>query len=274
MKDINAEIKYDWKYTWEGVSEEKPEVNLLLKAIIEHDIGQLEDLYKQGATLEKCNKTTLQRILYEVMDDYKMIEWLVNHGMSQKRVDHEKITWGECISTSGYVWGLPARAYYVGAYDVFDLLCSHGYANFDWHEEGWNKENVDKYIIHRDDEKGLRILLENGYAGWEIWNIQNHDYETYVLDRPQVRRKTNGLDAYRFRDHIPEPRLEQVPLLFGKKEVQHRNEKRIEDYEDRTRAYSEFVKWYGVDKFRKYVKELVAYDEMLGQAMMDISSKW
>ena len=131
MKDINAEIKYDWKYTWEGVSEEKPEVNLLLKAIIEHDIGQLEDLYKQGATLEKCNKTTLQRILYEVMDDYKMIEWLVNHGMSQKRVDHEKITWGECISTSGYVWGLPARAYYVGAYDVFDLLCSHGYANFD-----------------------------------------------------------------------------------------------------------------------------------------------
>ena len=70
MKDINAEIKYDWKYTWEGVSEEKPEVNLLLKAIIEHDIGQLEDLYKQGATLEKCNKTTLQRILYEVMDMY------------------------------------------------------------------------------------------------------------------------------------------------------------------------------------------------------------
>ena len=63
----------------------------------------------------------------------------------------------------------------MGAYDVFDLLCSHGYANFDCHEEGWNKENVDKYIIHRDDEKGLRILLENGYAGWEIWNIQNHD---------------------------------------------------------------------------------------------------
>ena len=47
MKDINAEIKYDWKYTWEGVSEEKPEVNLLLKAIIEHDIGQLEDVIKQ-----------------------------------------------------------------------------------------------------------------------------------------------------------------------------------------------------------------------------------
>ena len=87
MKDINAEIKYDWKYTWEGVSEEKPEVNLLLKAIIEHDIGQLEDLYKQGATLEKCNKTTLQRILYEVMDDYKMIEWLVKklHGGSAFR---------------------------------------------------------------------------------------------------------------------------------------------------------------------------------------------
>ena len=25
MKDINAEIKYDWKYTWEGVSERSEE---------------------------------------------------------------------------------------------------------------------------------------------------------------------------------------------------------------------------------------------------------
>lgn len=273
MNDINAKIKYDWKYSWEGVSEESPTVNLLLKAIIEHDIAQADYLYTQGAELEKCDRTTLQRILFEVMDDYNIVKWLIDHGMSNKKVDYEKITNGECVSTFGYVWGLPARAYYMGAYDVFNLLCSNGFSNFNWYEENWNSEDADKYIIHKGDEKGLKILLENGYADWPTWK-NNHDYEMYVLNRPQVRRRTNGLDAFRFKDYIPKPELEDVPLLFGRKEVKRRNERRIEDYDDRARAYSEFENWFGVNQFRKYVKELSDQNKILGQAMMEISSKW
>ena len=115
--------------------------------------------------------------------------------------------------------------------------------------------------------------MENGYADWPTWK-NNHDYEMYVLNRPQVRRKTNGLDAFRFKDYIPKPELEDVPLLLGRKEVQRRNERRIEDYDDRARAYSEFENWFGVNQFRKYVKELSDQNKILGQAMMEISSKW
>lgn len=271
MNDINEEIQYNWNYAWQRTGSKKPVMNLLLKAIIEHDIEQADYLYSQGAVLDRCDETTLKRILFEVMDDYSVIKWIIDHGTSKKKEVFQYTIGEKCISTSGYLWGLPARAYYLGAYDVLDLLCANGFSNFNWYEKEWgdvdNIENADKYIIHSGDEKGLKILLENGYVDWPISGTNKYDYQIYVLDRPQVRRKTNGLDKYRFKDSIPKPKLEDVPLFLGRKEAKHRNERRMEDYNDRIRAHSEFINWYGVEQFNNYLKELSEFDKMCSRTI-------
>ena len=122
MYEINEPIAYNWTLGWsvDGMSNPKPIVNRLLKAIIEKDICQMENLYRKDATLEEANKETFERILYHVIDTYDVINWLVQHGMSCDVFSY-------CIEPDGYIWGLMARAWYLHAYDVMDLLAYHGF---------------------------------------------------------------------------------------------------------------------------------------------------
>lgn len=271
MVNINAPIRYKWNLGWgEGIGQDRPVVNLLLKAIIEKNVVEMDKLYKQGASLKACDKTTLRRVLFHVVDNYPVMEWLVKHGVSRigRDVDingNNGINDEISISPAGYQWALAGRAYYLKAYNVMNLLCAYGFSEFGCYEEGWEDTwYADRQIFRTGDEKAIKILLENGYI-FDDWR----DYEKYVLPRSQVKRKTIGLDPLKFSRGIPTPSYETVPLLFGKKDVERRNKRRQEDYEDRVRAYKEFINAFGTG-YKQIVMKREENDRIMGEIYSDM----
>lgn len=175
----------------------------------------------------------------------------------------------KCISPYGFFWGLTARAYYLKAYDVMALLAANGFDEFACYDKGWNDTwYADKHIWRTGDLKALRILLENGY----VYDLAS---EKYILGRPQVRRKTIGLDPAKFHKSISPPKYEDEPLFFGRKEAKARNARRREDYEDRVRAHKEFQNSFGIDNLRelrtRWKSAKKEYDALL--ASVSISEK-
>lgn len=79
--DINEPISYRWTLGWdeEGMISPKPTVNRLLKAMIEKNVGEMERLFQQGASLKKTDKETLRRVFYHVLDDYDVVACLGNN---------------------------------------------------------------------------------------------------------------------------------------------------------------------------------------------------
>lgn len=271
MANINSPIPYQWRLGWgEGVGGQ-PIVTPLLKAVIEKNLPEMERLAAQGASLKASDKTTLRRILFHVADCYPVMEWLVKHGVS--RIGHDLdvngnngINDAQCLSPAGYSWGLTARAYYLKAYDVMDLLAAHGFDNFTCYDLGWDEAwEADDHILRKGDAKGLKVLLENGYV-FQDFPFYRKYYELYVLGRAQVRRRTIGLDHCKFSKSVPSPRYEDEPLIFGRKEAKARNARRREDYEDRARAHREFVQAYGSGNLDDYLKEKADFDKLFVQA--------
>ncbi len=273
MADINAPIPYQWTLGW--AANTSPVVNPLLKAILEYNVPQMEQLAAQGADLRQCDKTTLQYIIFHVIENYSVMKWLVDHGLSRIGNDIDGdgsngINSTECISPNGFVWGLTGRAYLLKAYDVMELLASHGFDAFYCFDKGWKKDRqADREILQTGDARGLQILLENGYC------ISDDDlYEKYVLYRPQVHRKTNALDFIKFKRTIPQPRFEAVPLLFGRKDAQYRNARRQEDYEDRVRAYQEFRQKFGPELFDAHLREKELADREFSILLRNLSKNF
>lgn len=234
--NINEAIPYKWTFGWsiENMSNPKPIVNRLIKAIIEGDISQMEYLYKHGASLRKTDKETFQRVLFYVISECDTISWLVNHGMTSENTR-------DCIDIDGYIWGLLARAWYVKAYDVMELLAYYG---FDWlsfciNGKVWNAERL---IFKNDDICAMKILKEHGF----IENVENlYEYPRskvtdYLKEHPLIKRKSVGLDGFKF-SQIPEPTLEKGRVISRKK-VREKNELKIADYNDRLRAQKEYLK--------------------------------
>lgn len=252
MKDIDKPIQYNWTLGWEHVSNKPPIMNLLLKAILEKDINEIIKLEKQGASLKKCDKRTLQVIIFDVVDCYPIMKWLVDHGMSRiaKDIDalgNNGVNDIYCISPYGTEWGVAGRAYFCGAYDVFDLLCANGFSNLSFYDgDKWSDAALS--ILENKNEYLINILLSNGYI------LDDRNYENYVLNRSQIKRKSIGLDPWIW-SGILEPKYESIPLIFGRKETIRRNDRIREDYEDRIRSYDEFVNEFGIDNYKKHVFE-------------------
>lgn len=232
----------------------------------------MERLAAQGASLKASDKTTLRRILFHVADCYPVMEWLVKHGVS--RVGHDLdingnngINDAQCISPTGYMWGLTARAYYLKACDVMDLLAAHGFDNFTCYDQGWDEAwEADDHILRKGDAKGLKILLENSYV-FQDYPFYRKYYELYVLGRLQVQRRTIGLDYCKFRKSVPTPDFENEPILFGRKEAKARNAHRQEDYEDCVRARREFVQAYSSGNLADYLREKPDFDKLFVEAI-------
>lgn len=243
MFDLDKPIPYKWPYRWEEHVKDAPVMNRLLKAILEEDVREMNCLFVNGATLRGCDTETLRTVLYFVAGSLPVMRCLVQNGLSRLMGEpYGAESYNECITPGGYCPGLIARAYHCGAYDVMDLLAQNGFDSFYYYEGSDEGYYVDHYIIRNKDERGLKILMENGYR------FRKSEYEQLVINRPQVKRKSLGLDSGRFWDNIPEPELESVPLVFGRKGAQYRNERRIEDYKDRLRAHEEFKMFMGSKK--------------------------
>lgn len=242
---INEAIPYKWTFGWtrENMTNPEPIVNSLLKAIIERDISRMESLYQTGASLAKSDKETFQRILFYVIDDYDTINWLINHGMTSTNTR-------DCIGVDGYIWGLLARAWYVKAYAVMELLAYYG---FDWLIFCINGKGFDarRMIFEKDDIRAMKILKEHGFiedVDYELgfsYSTYRREYPeskvtAYLNENPIIKRKSVGLDNYKFRK-IPQPELEKENI-FNRKKVRERNEIKMADYNDRVRAQKEYLK--------------------------------
>lgn len=243
--NINAPIPYHWTFGWsvENMSNPKPVVNRLLAALIDGNIQNLDNLYRQGATLKETDEATFRRILYHIIDNFDVINWLLHHGMTSDNSD-------ECIGPDGYIWGPIARAWYVKAYDVMELLAYYGFERMSYciNGEAWY---IDELIFKYNDIKGVKILKEHGYIE-DVNYVYGYPYSVlrqkypnskvtaFLNNNPLITRKSVGLDPCSFHE-IPKPKKESVGL-FHRKETIRRNEIAIADYNDRVRAQKEYIK--------------------------------
>lgn len=270
MNTIDESIPYSWTLGW-GSTRTKPVVNRLMKAIIEKDVSEMDVLFAQGASLKACDAATLKRAIFYVADSYPVMARLVANGVS--RVGNDIDVNGDngindvaCVSPHDYRWGLTARAYYLKAYDVMDLLAANGFDDFTCYDKGWDETwEADDHIFRTGDEKGLKVLLENGY-NFDRGPFYYRQYDKYVVNRSQVKRKTVGLDPLKFRSAQPRLTLEEEPLLFGRKEAKARNTRRREDFEDRVRALKEFRDAFGAGNMLEYQRKTAEFDKLFVEA--------
>lgn len=247
---MSSSNEYTWRYGWSGSHE--PVVTPLIYAIVEKDVSEMERLFAMGFSWEGLDENTFQRALYLVVDDYPVMECLVKNGFSVienfTRLATGKTTVRiseECVSPEGYVSGLCGKAYFSGAYDVMELLVSNGFSAFFCYEKGWAKaRKADEEMFDSHDEQGIRILMEHGYS------VGCDYYKEYVLNRPQVPRKSLGLCGSKYIREIPACGLEKVPLFSGRSAAKARNARRQEDYEDELRMRREFEQSIGTANLR------------------------
>lgn len=267
MDNVNAPISYTWRFGWS--SKEEPKVNPLIKAILEKNVGEMESLFNLGASIDETDFPTLERALYFVVDNYPVMKCLVNHGFSI--IDNfvrysigltcNKLS-ADCVSPEGCTSGMSGRAYYLGAYDVFELLVAQGFDSFHCYEKGWkNARHLDKEIFMTQNERGIRILLEHSY------DVPIEYYQDIILNRPQVPRKSIALDSAKFSKRKHTYSEEDVPLLFGRKDAIRRNSRRKEDYYDWLRAYNEFKSSIGEACFAVCQEQEIKDNEIASQIL-------
>ncbi len=271
--DINEAIPYAWPFGWdsENMSREAPVVNRLLKAIIEKNVNEMNDLFSKGATIKGIDEATFERALFHMLGDYPVIKCLVEHGFIGAYGDYEYCQ--TCLEPAGYFWGILARAWVIGNMDVFKLLAQNGFGDMSIcsNGEGYYGEEL---IIKRNDVQAAIILMENGYPRKEFLcerymnRYPNSEVLGYLQLHPLIPRKTIMLDDFKFRE-IPLPRLEE-PGFFNRKKVRQRNKILLQDYEDRVIAQERFKRELGIEKWNEIVNKKEESDNVLSMAMKEI----
>lgn len=249
---INDVIPYEWDLGWDssGMSNPKPVVNRLLKAMIERDAIEMWSLFKQGATLKGMNEETFKRVLYHVLDDHNVIKCLTDHGFTAFFGEYDNDY--NCYDPDGYSWGLLARAWNLKNYAVFDLLASKGFKRL-YYASGGTKYDTMQWIFERNDVLAMQILLENGYPREmlrrEMKDYPNSKVTLFIQENPVIKRKSVGLDNYRFLT-IPKPELEKAGL-FNRKVIQGKNELLMQDYQERVSAQKRMMDSFTPEELKK-----------------------
>lgn len=269
--DINAPIQYEWKLGWdrEGMSQPRPIVKPLLKAIIEKDVDRMEQLFGKGARLEKANKQTLERVVFHILDDYNVVKWMTRHGFQGFYGAFEGF---RCVGVDGYFWDLLARAWYLEKYDVFELVAAYGFNYGISYCIGGEAWDVDKLIVAQGDVRAAKILLEYGfrreYLERCIERYPQSAVSRYLRDNPVVKRKIGSLDDMRYRT-INYPYMKK-PGLFHRKKVIKKNEELLLDYNDRVDAQKKLKAYLGEARWEKIMREQKEGDELFSMIARDM----
>lgn len=260
--DINAEIQYVWNFGWDrdNMSQSGPKVNLLLKAMLDKNVEEMERLFQQGATLEKADKETLGRVVFHILDEYDVVHCMTKHGF----VGYiGKFVNFSCIGEDGYSWDLMARAWYLKRYDVLELLAENGFEGVSYCING-SGEDIDRLIVIRGDVKAANILMEYGYPRYEFerYQLRYPDSKVirYLQENPVIKRKIGVLDPFKYKE-IPYPSLEK-PSFFNKKKVEVINRNLKQDYEDRIEAQKRFKALIGETEWKNVIERNRKSDEL------------
>ena len=270
--DINEPIQYFWKWGWAGMSEGKPIVNRLLKAMLDHDVVEINRLFSRGARLSKCNQDTLGRCLFIVMDDYDVIKTLIDHGFSALYYDSEFSEEDTCYDGEGYCWGYPGRAWYLQAYKVFELLVQNGFKNMSFFSKG-EVYSVDRVIFKKNDVNIAKILLENGYSRKEMERFAeknpNSKVSLFLEKNPLVPRKTIAISDYKYREY-PKPEIVKPGILF-RKMIQQENELLLADYNDFISTQKKYIESIGYETWVQTVAEIDSRRTDLAKLMIEMA---
>lgn len=274
--DINEPIPYKWTLGWdEGMVSPKPTVNRLLKAMIEKNANEMERLFQQGASLQKTDKETLQRVLYHVLDNYDVVLCLIKHGFtSQYGAMLRKSNYyadDDCISPYAYYSGLPGRAWELKSYKVLKLLVDQGFSNMSFKPKNVMYEAED-LSYQREEIDVVKLFLENGrlisYYDSKFRKYPNNKITIFLQGHPVIKRRSALLDPWLF-DKIPEPKLVKVGF-FGKKAAQEKNERILADYNDRVAAQKRFIEQVGIDAWKKEVKNNEEFSAIMAEMAEEI----
>lgn len=272
--DINEPILYKWTLGWdkEGMVNPNPTVNRLLKAMIEKNVGEMERLFRQGASLKKTDKETLHRVLYHVLDDYEVIACLVQHGFISYNgsflTGSDYYVEDECWNPHGYRSGLPGRAWSLKSYKVVKLLVDNGFENMSF--TAMNQfYNAERLCFQNNDIETIKWLVENGKPINHydtLWREYPNSIVTQYLENiPIIKRRSLLLDPLLF-DTIPEPELIKAGFFSGKA-VKEKNARILANHEDRVAAQKRFIEKIGRDTWRKEIQK----NEMFSQVTIDIA---
>lgn len=245
---------YKWKET--------AKVNSLLEALINKNFSKAETLIKNGMSLKDIDDSTFQRCLYEFLNDYETMEFLIKHKFNKFHFKYIS-----CLDENNYIWGLVARAYVLNRMDIVELLFSVGYDVF---EQGQYIVNGEGYLLWKYcfikifDKNLMDLLLSYGYDKKLILlHVDDSDFPNlhaanYIKSNPKINWKGYSLKT-RWEDVIERPIMPKIGIFTSKekeRKIITEYNQAIENYNEQVRVQKEFI-----ESITNEERELLEEDE-------------
>lgn len=270
------EDNFIFPYKWV----EKPKLNALLKALIKKDFTSAEKLFAQGMKLESIDESTFERVLFEFLKDYEIMNFLIKNGFNKFHFPYI-----ECIDVNNRIWGLVGRAYNyndIKNKKVIELLFSAGFNLFEhgqyWASDGKYYQLWKFVLLSRFDNEFIDLMLSYGYTSENIlYYVDKPEYNqracNYVKSNPPIDWKGYSLNPG-WDEEIPEPQKPHIGLFMSteKKEfLEKQYEREMYDYKNKKRVQKEFIESVTPEEWK-----LKEEQEQIQRAATDfwIQGKW
>ncbi len=241
-----SELYFPYKWKAFGSNyDEKPQMNPLLTSLIQKDFIGAKSLLAQGARFEDIHRKTFQRVLYEFLSDYEIMEFLVQNGFNRFH-----FSWIDCTDGIGRRWGIVARAYQNKR--IVALLFSAGFdlRGNGMYWSGGTSQQLVRYLQYHFDKEFIDLMLSYGKDAMGLlsdllWDDTEEIYDTekYLRSNPEVKWKGYAL-CDKWEEEIPEPPKPHYSLFLSKnkKEQLEKNyEKRMLAYMERKKVQKEYL---------------------------------
>lgn len=293
--DINSPINYKFPYVWNSENMSgTPKVNLLLKELIERNYDRAKSLLDHGATFKGIDNTTLRRCLFEFLEDYKLIKFMIDNGFTglyfQEYPSISSSLSYECIDRPGYGWSLTGRAFVLGKRDVLELLLKNRFRPGQFWKNG-KTYDIPRYAMRTDHMILIDILLSHGYSAQkllkEIPSGGHMDSKAcrYVLSCPNIKWQSYGQgDLEKDIEFPKKPEFTMFMFKKTKEKLVADYDRKVANYHMEVQAKEKYIKSLPEIELKRYFKSIEVdpavekalqawCDEMLAQGRKDALRK-
>lgn len=274
---VNNPIDYKFPYVWnkENMSS-SPKVNLLLKALIERNYTKATELLNKGASFKKIHSETFRRCLFEFLEDYDLIKFMIDHGFTGLYF-HEYPSISstenyECIDRPGYGWSLTGRAFMLGKRNVLELLLKNRFKPGQFWKNG-DTYDIPRYAMRTDHITLIDILLSHGYPSEKLLQqipTGKHAESKaccYLLSCPDIKWKSYGQGCLEKDIEIPEePEFSVFMFKKTKEKLIVDYNRRLSNYYLEIQAKEKYIKLLPEIEIKRYFKSITV-DPALEKAM-------